>query len=61
MDPRRRERCYLDALDILQQDVPWMPLFHLIDNLACSRRINGLFFTPLGQVIFREVTKESSR
>ncbi len=61
MDPRRRERFYLDALDILQQDVPWMPLFHLIDNLACSRRINGLFFTPLGQVIFREVTKESSR
>ncbi len=61
MDPLQRERIYLDALDILQRDVPWMPLFHLIDNLACSRRINGLFFTPLGQVIFREATKESSR
>ena len=61
MDPLRRERIYLDALDILRRDVPWMPLFHLIDNLACSRRIDGLFFTPLGQVIFREVTKESSK
>lgn len=61
MDPRQRERIYLDALDVLQRDVPWIPLFHLIDNLACRRRIHGLFFTPLGQVIFREVTKESSR
>ena len=61
MDPRRRERIYLDALDVLRQDVPWIPLFHLIDNLACSRCIDGLFFTPLGQVIFREVTKEPSK
>lgn len=61
MNPQRRERIYLEALDKLRRDVPWMPLFHLIDNLACSRRIGGLFFTPLGQVIFREVTKESSK
>lgn len=56
-----RQRIYLEALDILQKDVPWVPLFHLIDNLACRRSVSGLFFTPLGQVIFREAKKESAR
>jgi peptide/nickel transport system substrate-binding protein len=60
MDAGQRERIYLQALDVLKKDVPWIPLFHLIDNLACSHRLRGLSFTPLGQVVFREVTKEST-
>lgn len=59
LDPGRREGVYREALDILQRDVPWVPLFHLIDNLACRRNVSGLFFTPLGQVMFREAKKES--
>jgi ABC-type transport system substrate-binding protein len=61
MDARQRERIYLQALDILKKDVPWIPLFHLIDNLAYSRRIRGISFTPLGQAVFRDVTKESTQ
>ncbi len=60
MDAGQRERIYLQALDVLKKDVPWIPLFHLIDNLACSHRLRGLSFTPLGQAVFREVTKEST-
>jgi len=60
LDGEQRERIYRQALAVLKKDVPWIPLFHLIDNLACSRRISGLFFTPLGQAVFREVTKEST-
>lgn len=61
MDAGQRERIYLQSLEVLKKDVPWIPLFHLIDNLACSRRIRGLSFTPLGQAVFREVTKESTQ
>ena len=61
LDGEQRERIYRQALAILKKDVPWIPLFHLIDNLACSRKISGLFFTPLGQAVFREVTKESTQ
>jgi hypothetical protein len=50
----------MQALAVLKKDVPWIPLFHLIDNLACNRRVRGISFTPLGQVVFREVSKEST-
>ncbi|MDD8012484.1 MAG: ABC transporter substrate-binding protein [Acidobacteriota bacterium] len=59
MDSGRRERIYADALDILKQDVPWIPLFHQIDNLACNERVQGVAFTPLGHVVFRDVRKET--
>ena len=59
LDTPQRERIYLQALDILKKDIPWIPLFHLIDIMACSRKISGLGFTPLGQAVFRDVTKES--
>lgn len=58
MDPVRRDRIYADAIAILNQDIPWVPLFHQIDNLACSRRIQGVFFNPLGHAIFRDASKE---
>ncbi|MCU0235814.1 MAG: ABC transporter substrate-binding protein [Acidobacteria bacterium] len=60
MDAGQRERIYMQALAVLKKDVPWIPLFHLIDNLACNRRVRGISFTPLGQVVFREVSKEST-
>ena len=60
LDAGQREHIYTRALAVLKKDVPWIPLFHLIDNLACNREISGLFFTPLGQAVFREVTKEST-
>jgi peptide/nickel transport system substrate-binding protein len=59
LDKVQRERIYNQALDILKKDVPWIPLFHLIDIMACNRKVNGLGFTPLGQAVFRDVTKES--
>jgi peptide/nickel transport system substrate-binding protein len=59
LDKPRRDLVYLQALDILKKDIPWVPLFHLIDIMACSRSVSGLGFTPLGQAIFRDVTKES--
>jgi hypothetical protein len=49
----------LDAMAILNKDTPWIPLFHLIDSIACNRKVNGLAFNPLGYTLFREVTKES--
>ncbi|TFG80571.1 MAG: hypothetical protein E4H23_02070 [Chrysiogenales bacterium] len=59
MDVKKRNRIYLAALAILKKDVPWIPLFHLIDTMACSKKVSNLGFTPLGHVLFRDVTKES--
>ncbi len=61
MNVRERNQIYLDALAILKKDVPWIPLFHLIETMACSKKINGLAFTPLGHILFRDVTKELKR
>jgi peptide/nickel transport system substrate-binding protein len=59
LDKVQRERIYSQALDILKKDVPWIPIFHLMNIIACNRKVTGPGFTPLGQVIFREVTKET--
>jgi peptide/nickel transport system substrate-binding protein len=59
LDVQKREQIYQEAVAILKKNVPWIPLFHLIDYIACSKKISGLAFSPLGQSIFREVTKES--
>jgi peptide/nickel transport system substrate-binding protein len=59
MDAQKRDQIYLSALAILKKDVPWIPLFHLIDSMACNKRIKGLAFTPLGHAIFRDVNKET--
>ena len=59
LDAKKRSRIYLEALEILKKDVPWIPLFHLIETLACRNKVRGVAFTPLGQVLFRDVTKES--
>jgi peptide/nickel transport system substrate-binding protein len=59
LDKLQREQIYHQALEILNKDIPWIPLFQLIDIMACNRKISGLGFTPLGQAIFRDVTKES--
>ena len=61
LDVKKRNQIYLDALDILKKDVPWIPLFHLIDTLAFSKKISGLGFSPLGHILFRDVTKETTR
>jgi peptide/nickel transport system substrate-binding protein len=58
LDAKKRDQIYLSALAILQKDVPWIPLFNLIDIMACNKKISGLAISPLGQVIFREVSKE---
>lgn len=60
MDRGKRDRIYLDALAILKADVPWIPLFHLIDHFACSTKISGLGFTPLGHVLFRDAKMETT-
>lgn len=61
LDSRKRDQIYLEALAILKKDVPWIPLFHLIDTMACSKNLNGVGFSPLGHILFRDVTKESKR
>ncbi|HOW44014.1 MAG TPA: ABC transporter substrate-binding protein [Candidatus Aminicenantes bacterium] len=60
LDAPQRERIYRRALELLERDAPWIPLFHLIDNLATRSGVRGLSFTPLGHVIFRDITKEST-
>ncbi len=60
IDKPKRDQVYLQALAILKKEVPWIPLFHLIDIMAYRRQVSGLGFTPLGQAIFRDVTKEST-
>jgi peptide/nickel transport system substrate-binding protein len=59
LDVQKRNQIYLDALAILKKDVPWIPLFHLIDTMACSNKVSGLAFTPLGHAIFRDASKET--
>ena len=59
LDVQERGQIYQKAAAILKKDVPWIPLFHLLDYIACSKKVSGLAFSPLGQAIFREVTKES--
>jgi len=59
LDVQKRNLIYRQAVAILKKDVPWIPLFHLLDYIACSKKVSGLAFSPLGQAIFREVTKES--
>ncbi len=58
LDVKKRSQIYMQALAIIKKDVPWIPLFHLIRTMACSKKITGLGFSPLGQVLFRDVTKE---
>jgi peptide/nickel transport system substrate-binding protein len=59
LDVQKRSQIYMDALAILKKDIPWIPLFHLLRTVACSKKITGLGFTPLGQIVFRAVTKET--
>lgn len=59
LNVQKRNRIYREATAILNRDIPWIPLFHLIDFMACSQKVGGLGFTPLGQAVFRDVTKES--
>jgi len=59
MDVQKRSQIYLDALAILKNDVPWIPLFHLIETLACSNKISGIGFSPLGHILFRDAIMES--
>jgi peptide/nickel transport system substrate-binding protein len=58
LDPRQRDQIYLEALALLKREVPWVPLFHLIDIMAYRRQVSGLGFSPLGHAIFRDVHKE---
>ncbi len=59
LDVQKRNRIYIEVQAILKKDVPWIPLFHLIRTMACNSRIRGLGFNPLGQLLFRDATKES--
>jgi len=60
MDAQKRSQIYQEALAILNQDIPWIPLFHEVRTIACNKRIAGLGFNPLGQILFRDVTMESN-
>lgn len=55
--PLQRAGLYAEALSILKQDVPWIPLYHPLNVVACRRGVSGLLFTPLGHVLFREASK----
>ncbi len=55
--PLQRAGIYAEALSILKKDVPWIPLYHPLNVVACRRSISGLLFTPLGHVLFREASK----
>ena len=55
--PLQRAGIYAQALSILKGDVPWIPLYHPLNVVACNRRVKGLLFTPLGHVLFREASK----
>ncbi len=59
LDPIKREKIYLDAQAILEKDVPWIPLYHPLSIIACNKKVNGLVFTPLGHVLFRDAAKET--
>jgi len=59
LDPLQREKIYLEALAILEKDIPWIPLYHPLSIIACNQKVTGLAFTPLGHAIFRDVTKET--
>ncbi|MCX6554796.1 MAG: ABC transporter substrate-binding protein [Candidatus Aminicenantes bacterium] len=61
LDAQKRSRIYQDALAILKHDIPWIPLFHLVRTMACNKRISGLGFNPLGQILFRDVKLESNQ
>jgi peptide/nickel transport system substrate-binding protein len=60
-DASARGRIYAQALAILDEDTPWIPLFHQVRTMACRSGISGLGFNPLGQVLFRDALKESSQ
>ncbi len=59
MDPLRRAATYIEALAILKKDLPWIPLYHPLNVMACNNRVSGLTFTPLGHALFREAAKET--
>lgn len=55
--PLQRAGIYAEALSILKKDVPWIPLYHPLNIVACRRSVSGLLFTPLGHILFREASK----
>jgi peptide/nickel transport system substrate-binding protein len=60
LDTQKRNQVYLEALAILNKDVPLIPLFHLNRTMAFSKKISGLGFNPLGQILFRDASKETA-
>ena len=57
-DPKRRAELYLEAMEQVSADVVWVPIAHMNDYLATTKKVQGLAIHPTGYLDLRHVTVE---
>lgn len=54
LDQTQRSQYYVDAQEILLEDVPWQPLYAPVDALAISQRVQGFTLGPMARVLLND-------
>ncbi|RWR05037.1 ABC transporter substrate-binding protein [Siminovitchia fortis] len=57
-DEDKRSELYKEALEIIHDDAPWVPLAHSVPQLAGKSTIDGFFPHPTGSQAFDDVSME---
>ena len=57
MNITKRRNLYEQVLDIIQREVPLIPLYHANYLTACNRRVKGIFVNNNHVIIFRDAYK----
>lgn len=57
-DPKRRAELYLQVMEQISADVVWVPIAHMNDYLATTKKVSGLAVHPTGYLDLRSVEVE---
>jgi len=57
LQKEKRIKLYERAQEIIHDDAPWNPLFHLKSIIVCNKKVRNLYINPNGYLIFKNAIK----
>jgi ABC-type transport system substrate-binding protein len=60
-DPKKRAEFYLMAEKLISQDAVWLPITHMNDYMATTKKVQGLKIHPTGLLDLRPVTVDGKK
>ena len=57
LQKEKRIKLYERAQEIIHNDVPWNPLYHLKSIIVCNKKVKNLYIDSNGYLIFKNATK----